>query len=84
MHTDRGSVCCAWDLRNLIRRYRLIASMSGVTTAFDNAVVESFSHSLKVESLHGVPMMHPRALRQVLFEYIEAEYHRTRHHSALG
>jgi transposase InsO family protein len=50
----------------------------------DNAMVESFFHSLKVESVHGVPLMHPDALRQVLFEYIEVEYNRTRRHSALG
>ncbi|MEX0452010.1 IS3 family transposase, partial [Spiribacter sp. 218] len=48
MHTDRGSVYCGWDHRNLIRRYGLVASMSGRGNCFDNAVVESFFHSLKV------------------------------------
>ena len=52
MHTDRGSVYCGWDHRNLIRRYGLIASMSGRGNCYDNAVVESFFHSLKVESIH--------------------------------
>jgi len=84
MHTDRGSVYCGWDHRNLIRRYGLVASMSGRGNCYDNAVVESFFHSLKVESVHGVPLMHPDALRQALFEYIEVEYDRTRRHSALG
>ncbi|MEX0449766.1 IS3 family transposase [Spiribacter sp. 221] len=84
MHTDRGSVYCGWDHRNLIRRYGLVASMSGRGNCYDNAVVESFFHSLKVESIHGVRLMHPDALRQALFEYIEVEYNRTRRHSALG
>ena len=61
-----------------------LASMSGRGNCYDNAVVESFFHSLKVESIHGVPLMHPDGLRQVLFEYIEVEYNRTCRHSALG
>ena len=73
MHTDRGSVYCGWDPRNLIRRYGLVASMSGRGNCYDNAVVESFFHSLKVESIHGRPLMEPDALRQALFEYIEVE-----------
>jgi hypothetical protein len=47
-------------------------------------VVGSVFHSLKVQSIHGVPLMHPDALRQVFFEDIKMEYHGTRHHSALG
>ncbi|TVO66766.1 DDE-type integrase/transposase/recombinase [Spiribacter aquaticus] len=42
MHTDRGSVYCGWDHRNLICRYGLVAGMSGRGNCFDNAVVESF------------------------------------------
>jgi len=52
---------CGWDHRNLIRRYGLVASMSGPGICYDNAVVESFFHSLKVESIHGVQLMHPDA-----------------------
>jgi transposase InsO family protein len=84
MHTDRGSIYCGWDHRNLIRRYGVVASMSGRGNCYNNAAVESFSHSLKVESIYGVPLMHPDALREVLFEYIEVEYNPTRRHSALG
>ncbi len=84
MHTDRRSVYCCRDHRNLLRRYGLVASMSGRGNCFDNAVVESFFHSRKLESIHDVPLMHPDALRQVLFEYIEVENNRTRGHSALG
>ena len=84
MHTDRGSVYCGWDHRNLLRCYGLIASMSGRGNCFVNAVVESFFHSLRVEGIHGVPLMHPDALRQVLFEYIEVEYNRTCRYAALG
>jgi transposase InsO family protein len=47
-------------------------------------VVESFFHNLKVESIHGEPLMHPEALRRRLFETIEIEYNRIRRYSALG
>ncbi len=84
MHTDRGSVYGGWDHRNLIRRYGLVTSMSGRGNCCDNAVVESFFHSLKVESIHGVPLINPDALRQALFEYIEVAYKPHRLHPALG
>ena len=84
MHPDRSSVYCGWAHRDLIRRYGLVASMSGRGNCYDNAVVESFFHTLKVESVHGMPLMDPDALRQTLFDYIEEEYNRTRRHSALG
>jgi transposase InsO family protein len=48
--------------------------MSGRGNGFDNAVVRSFFHSLKVESIQRVPLMRPDALRQALFEYIRVEY----------
>jgi transposase InsO family protein len=47
-------------------------------------VVEGFFHGLKVESIHGVALMHPDALRQALVEHIEVEYNQTRRHSAVG
>ena len=50
--------------------------MSGRGNCYDNAVVESFFHSLKVESVH--------ALSQALSEIIGVEYDRTRRHSSLG
>ena len=84
MHTDRGSVYCGWQHRDLIRRHGLIASMSGRGNCYDNAPVESFFHTLKVESIHGEPLVNRSTLRRQLFEYIEIDYNRTRRHSALG
>ena len=63
---------------------RFCEHLGGRLPGVTRPVVESFFHSLKVESIHGVPLMHPDALRQALFEYIEVEYSRIRRHSALG
>jgi transposase InsO family protein len=50
----------------------------------DNACVESFFHSMKVEAIQYKPIMIRDEMRQTVFEYIEADYNRTRRHSALG
>lgn len=46
--------------------------------------MESFFHSMKVEAVHGEPLVGRTAMRQRVFEYIEVDYNRTRRHSALG
>ena len=43
MHTDRGSVYCGWDHRNLNRRYGLVASMSGRGNRYDMRWWRAFS-----------------------------------------
>ena len=58
--------------------------MSRKGNCWDNACVESFFHSLKVEAIHSEPIMDREAMRQQVFEYIEVDYNRTRRHSALG
>jgi len=45
---------------------------------------ESFSHSLKVEAIHGERFTTREQLRQAVFGYIEVDYNRTRRHSANG
>ncbi len=49
----------------------------------DNACVESFFHTLKMEALDET-MLTREQMRQVIFEYIEVDYNRTRRHRALG
>jgi len=51
---------------------------------WDNAVAESFFHSLKVEAIHDTPLMVRETMRQTVFEYIGIDCNRTRRHSALG
>lgn len=58
--------------------------MSGKGNCYDNAVAESFFHTLKVELIHGQRFATRERLRQEMFEYIEVDYNRTRRRSALG
>ena len=83
MHSDGGGVYCGWRHRDLIRRYGLLVNISGWGNCYDNAVMESFFHSLKVENIHGEPLAHAAVLCRQLFEYIEMEYNRTNRYSAL-
>ncbi|HBB9961659.1 TPA: IS3 family transposase [Vibrio parahaemolyticus] len=84
VHSDRGSQYCSKDYRDLITAYNLQQSMSRKGNCWDNACVESFFHSMKVEAIQYEPIMTRDEMRQTVFEYIEVDYNRTRRHSALG
>lgn len=51
-HTDRGSPYAATTYRALLAKHGLTASMSRRGNCWDNAVVESFFHTLKTEHVH--------------------------------
>ncbi|EGR3161169.1 IS3 family transposase, partial [Vibrio parahaemolyticus] len=84
VHSDRGSQYCSKDYRYLITAYNLKQSMSRKGNCWDNACVESFFHSMKVEAIQYEPIMTRDEMRQTVFEYIEVDYNRTRRHSTLG
>ncbi|WP_281881426.1 IS3 family transposase [Vibrio nigripulchritudo] len=84
VHSDRGSQYCSKDYRALLESHDLIKSMSRKGNCWDNACVESFFHSMKVEAIQYEPIMSRSEMRQAIFEYIEVDYNRTRRHSALG
>ena len=84
VHTDRGSQYCSNAYQALLDSHDLVCSMSGKGNCYDNAVAESFFHTLKVELTHGQRFLDRHTLRQEVFEYIEVDYNRTRRHSALG
>ena len=84
VHSDRGSQYCSGDFRDLLKKYELQQSMSRKGNCWDNACAESFFHSLKVEAIHGEPIMDRKTMRQAVFEYIEVDYNKTRRHSANG
>ena len=84
MHTDRGSQYCSHEHRALLDEYGLIASMSARGNCYDNAAMESWNHSLKVEAIHGERFSTREQAKAHVFEYIEVDYNRDRLHSTLG
>jgi transposase InsO family protein len=82
-HSDRGSQYCAKEYRALLSENGLICSMSARGDCFDNAAMESWNHSLKVEAVHGERFVTRAQAKKQLFEYIEIYYNRQRLHSTL-
>lgn len=84
VHSDRGSQYCSTAYQALIRKHRLLCSMSAKGNCYDNAAAESFFHTLKVELIHGERFATRGQMRRTIFEYIEVDYNRTRRHSTNG
>ena len=62
----------------------MVASMSGKGNCYDNALVESWFASLKVEYVDGIKYKSRDEARNCLFDYIVIFYTRQRLHSYLG
>jgi len=84
MHTDRGSQYASDSHRKLIGDYQMIQSMSRRANCWDNAAMESFFKTLKVELIH--PQRYPtRAQARLdIVSWIEGFYNRERLHSSIG
>jgi len=83
-HSDRGSQYAAEAYAAQLAAIGAVASMSRKGCCRDNAPMESFFHTLKVELVHQQRWATPDEARRELFAYIEAYYNRARMHSALG
>ena len=84
VHSDRGSQYCSADHQRLLRDNHLRCSMSKKGDCYDNAAMESWNHSLKVEAIHGERFVTREQAKAQVFEYIEVYYNRRRLHSRLG
>lgn len=82
VHTDRGGQYCSSDYKTLLKPHNLHGSMSAKGCCYDNACVESFFHSLKVECIHGECFGSREIMRMTVFNYIECDYNRWHLHSA--
>jgi len=80
-HTDRGSQYASYEHKNLLKKYGIIQSMSRKGDCWDNAVSESFFHSLKTELTFHEDFRTKAQANEMIFEYIEIFYNRKRLHS---
>lgn len=83
-HTDRGSQYASDSHRELLEEHDILQSMSRKGDCWDNAVSESFFHSLKTELVHHERFRTRAEANQAIFEYIEVFYNRQRLHSTNG
>ena len=83
-HSGRGSQYASEPHSEQIIAMKVKPSMSRTACCYDNAPMESFFHTLKVELAHQRRWVTREQARRDLFEYIEGYYSRRRIHSALG
>jgi transposase InsO family protein len=84
VHSDRGSQYASNDYQKLLESHGFLCSMSRKGDCYDNAAMESFFHSLKVEQIQGSRYATREEAKADVFEYIETYYNRKRRHSTLN
>jgi putative transposase len=83
-HSDRGSQYAAEAYAQQLAAIGAMPSMSRTGCCCDNAPMESFFHTLKVELAHQQRWATHEEAKRDLFADIEGDYNRQRIHSALG
>ena len=83
-HSDRGTQYASYAFRDLMEQYGFVQSMSSSGNCYDNALMESFFHTLKTELIYFEKYRTRQEARGSVFEYIEVFYNRVRRHSALN
>jgi len=84
IHSDRGSQYASDEYRKVLKYYKFVSSMSGAGNCYDNAVAETFFHTMKTEWIYFKRYETREEAKRDIFEYIEMFYNRKRLHSTLG
>lgn len=83
-HSDRGSQYSSSSVREFLKSYKIIQSMSSTGNCYDNAITESFFHTLKTELIFWNRYQSREEAKRSIFYYIEIFYNRQRLHSSLN
>lgn len=84
VHSDQGVQYVSREFRKLLAKHGCIQSMSRRGNCWDNAVAESFFHTLKTQMIYHRKFLDKQETEIALFQYIEAYYNRRRRHSSNG
>lgn len=84
LHSDRGSQYASNDFKAILIENEFVGSMSKKGDCWDNAVAESFFHTLKIELIHRMKFKTRDEAKRKIFEYVQMYYNRKRAHSTLG
>ncbi|MBA7637840.1 IS3 family transposase ISMco1 [subsurface metagenome] len=83
-HSDKGIQYCSYEYVDLLKACEIKISMTAKGSPYDNAKIESFFRTLKVEEVY---MFEYETYREVVSRipyFIEEAYNRKRLHSSLG
>mgnify|MGYP002725685264 CR=1 FL=1 len=84
IHSDRGVQYASKEFKRRLKDHGFIQSMSRKGDCWDNAVAESFFHTIKTQLIHHVNFKTVEEAERILFKYIEVYYNQRRKHSANG
>jgi putative transposase len=83
-HSDRGIQYACEEYQVLLARHGITCSMSRGGNCYDNATMESFFKTFKVELIYQEHYPTREEANASIYPYIELFYNRQRLHSALG
>lgn len=83
-HSDRGSQYTSEYFQKLLKTKGITSSMSSTGCCYDNAVAESFFHTLKTEHVYFENYRTREQAKMSIFDYVETFYNRIRRHSTLN
>ena len=84
LYSDRGSQYASYCYQVLLKNYGMLCYMSRKGNCWNNAVMESFYRTLKVELIYLKKYEMRIEAKRDIFEYIEIFYNRERLHSSIG
>jgi putative transposase len=83
-HSDRGVQYASGDYQAVLAEHGLRCSMSRSGDCYDNASMESFFKTFKVELVYQEQFATRKEAQESIYAYIELFYNRQRLHSSLG
>jgi len=83
LHSDRGTQYTSLEYQKFVIEKGFVLSMSAKGCCYDNAVIESFFHTLKTEHTFFHKFETRQEAMRSIFEYVEIFYNRQRIHSTL-
>jgi transposase InsO family protein len=83
LHSDRGSQYASDEYRKIISQFQMMQSMSRKGNCWDNAPMESFFKTLKVERTYRLQYSSRAQARLDIVNWIEGFYNEKRLHSAI-
>lgn len=84
LHSDRGSQYTSKCYRNLLEEYSVQGSYSKPGYPYDNAIIESYHASLKIEWLYRHQFQTIEDVNKAVFKYNYGFYNTKRIHQSLG
>lgn len=83
-HSDQGIQYCSYDYVKILKDNGITVSMSRKANPYDNAKIESFFRTLKVEEIYMFEYETYREVLERIPYFVEEVYNRKRLHSSLG